>query len=99
MTLAVNIRRSRTDDWPRIWAILEPVIRAGETYALPQLMSENEARTYWHQSGNEVFIAEADGNVLGTYILRANQPGGGSHVANCGYVTAPAARGRGVARA
>jgi ribosomal protein S18 acetylase RimI-like enzyme len=31
--------------------------------------------------------------------LQPNQQGGGSHVANCGYVTAPWATGRGVARA
>ena len=35
----------------------------------------------------------------GTSFLRANQKGGGSHVANCGYATAAAASGRGVARA
>jgi L-amino acid N-acyltransferase YncA len=99
MPLPVNIRRSRTGDWPQIWAVLKPVIRAGETYALPQSMSEDQARSYWCQAGNEVFVAEADGNLLGTYILRANQSGGGSHVANCGYMTAPAARGRGIARA
>ena len=29
----------------------------------------------------------------------ANQSGGGAHVANCGYVTAPSATGRGVAQA
>src|SRR5258708_40170131 len=37
--------------------------------------------------------------MLGTYFLQPNQQGGGSHVANCGYVTAPWATGRGVARA
>ena len=37
--------------------------------------------------------------ILGTYFLRANQRGGGSHVANCGYVTAAGAEGRGIARA
>jgi ribosomal protein S18 acetylase RimI-like enzyme len=31
--------------------------------------------------------------------MRANQQGGGSHVANCGYMTALEASGRGVARA
>jgi ribosomal protein S18 acetylase RimI-like enzyme len=48
---------------------------------------------------HEVFLAEENGQVLGTYFLRANQQGGGSHVANCGYITAPWATGRGVARA
>jgi ribosomal protein S18 acetylase RimI-like enzyme len=62
-------------------------------------MSEEEARTYWFQSGNEVFVAESGGTIIGTYMMRANQQGGGSHVANCGYMTAPAARGQGIARA
>jgi ribosomal protein S18 acetylase RimI-like enzyme len=99
MPLAVNIRSARSDDWPQIWAILESVIRPGETYALSQTMSEERARTYWYQSGNEVFVAESGGTIFGTYIIRANQHGGGSHVANCGYMTAPAARGQGIARA
>lgn len=99
MAVAVNIRPSHADDWPQLWAILEAVIRAGDTYALPQAMSEQGARTYWFQMGNEVFVAEVAGKILGTYILRANQAGGGSHVANCGYMTAPSARGQGIARA
>ena len=37
--------------------------------------------------------------VVGSYYLRANNRGGGAHVANCGYIVAPAAMGRGVARA
>jgi ribosomal protein S18 acetylase RimI-like enzyme len=49
--------------------------------------------------GHEVFVAEENGIVLGTYFLQANQRGGGAHVANCGYITAPASTGRGVARA
>ena len=58
MPVAVNIRPSQADDWPQLWAILEPVIRAGDTYALPQAISEQDARTYWFQTGNEVFVAE-----------------------------------------
>jgi GNAT superfamily N-acetyltransferase len=46
---------------------------------------------------HEVFVAEEDGEIVGTYFLQANQKGGGAHVANCGYVTA-AAQGRGLAR-
>jgi len=99
MPLAVNIRPAAAGDWPRIWAILEPVIRAGETYALPQFWSEDQMRTYWFSTGHEVFVAEAEGSILGTYFLHANAMGGGSHVANCGYATAPAARGQGIARA
>src|SRR5678810_1207347 len=79
--------------------ILQPMLRAGETYALPQDMSEAEAIAYWTGSDRETFIAEEEGQVLGTYFLKANQLGGGAHVANCGYVTSPSAIRRGVARA
>lgn len=93
------IRPARLDDAAVIWAILEPVIRAGETYTLDRGMSEADALAYWLGADKETFVAEADGAVLGTYYLRANQAGGGAHVANCGYMTSTAATGRGVARA
>jgi ribosomal protein S18 acetylase RimI-like enzyme len=93
------IQLASESDRPAIWSILEPVIRAGDTYALPQDMSEADALAYWCAPSNDVYVAQEGDQVLGTYILRANQPGGGRHVANCGYMTAAAAQGRGVARA
>jgi ribosomal protein S18 acetylase RimI-like enzyme len=93
------IRHARQEDRSAIWRILEPTIRAGETYTLPRDMSEAEALAYWIGADRETFVAEEEGRILGTYNLRANQPGGGAHVANCGYMTAADAGGRGVARA
>jgi ribosomal protein S18 acetylase RimI-like enzyme len=94
------IRPATRDDDDAIWDILEPMIRAGDTYTLPADMTRGEALDYWHESGHDVFVAADNaGRVAGTYFLRANQKGGGSHVANCGYVTAAAESGRGVARA
>jgi len=94
----VTIRPARPDDADAIWSILEPVIRAGETYPLPRDMTRAQALDYWFEPGHEVFLAEEAGQVVGTYYLRANQTGAGSHVANCGYMTATHATGRGVAR-
>lgn len=80
--------------------MLEPVLRAGETYALPRDWSEAEALDYWFAPDKSVFVMEDDTGVLvGVYYLKPNQLGGGAHVCNCGYVTAPSAQGRGVARA
>lgn len=93
------IREATPADEDAIWGILEPVIRAGETYALPRDFSRAAALGYWMGADRETFVAEDTGRVLGTYYLRANQLGGGDHVCNCGYVTAEAARGRGIARA
>src|ERR671927_1794994 len=94
----MRIRRAREDDHGAIWRILEPTIREGETLALPRDMSRASALAYWMGPDRETFVAESDRSVLGTYYIRPNQLGGGSHVANCGYVTAPEATGRGGAR-
>ena len=93
------IRAAVESDAEAIWKILEPTIRAGETYTLPRDMTREEALGYWLSTENEVFVAEESGELVGTYVLRANQKGGGAHVANCGYITASWATGRGVARA
>jgi ribosomal protein S18 acetylase RimI-like enzyme len=93
------VRPAEDRDRDAIWKIMEPVIRAGETYALPRDMSREDALAYWLAEDREVFVAEDTGEIVGTYCMRANQPGGGSYVANCGYMTASWATGRGVARA
>ena len=93
------IRPATTDDRESIWQILEPMIRRGDTYTLPRDMSKAQALEFWFAQGNETFVWQDSSAILGTYFLRANQRGGGAHVANCGYVTAAGAEGRGIARA
>ena len=97
------IRLATANDRSQLWRILEPMIRAGETYALARDLSEDAALAYWMAPGNAVFVAESENRILGTYYLRANQQGARSpdqsHVANCGYVTAADAPGRGIGRA
>ena len=92
------IRLMQPQDHAAIWRVLEPIIRAGESYALPRDMDAPDAIAFWANPGHETFVAEVDGEVVGTYFLRANQLGGGAHVANAGYATAVGATGRGIAR-
>lgn len=95
----LEIRRAVHSDHEAIWAIVEPVIRRGETYPLPRDMQRDAALAYWTGPDRETFVAVIDGVVVGTYFLRPNQLGGGAHVANCGHVTSQRATRRGVARA
>lgn len=97
MPLSIRPATPAADD--AIWAILEPTFRAGETYPIARDVSRAEALAYWRNAGHVVFVAEDAGQIVGTYYLRANNRGGGAHVANCGYIVAPDAVGRGVARA
>jgi ribosomal protein S18 acetylase RimI-like enzyme len=99
MDAMLTLRPAAAADDDAIWAILEPTFRAGETYPIPRDISRADALAYWRSPGHSVFVAELGGRIVGTYYLRANNRGGGSHVANCGYMVAPAANGRGVARA
>jgi hypothetical protein len=78
------IRPATEEDHDAIWQILEPTIRAGETYALPRDMSKEYALAYWTGPDRQTFVADQNGQTVGTYYLRANQLGGGAHVANCG---------------
>ncbi len=96
----LSIRAAELDDAPAIWGVIEPAIRSGETLALDHDIDRDTAMsTYWMRADNRVFIAELDGEAVGSYFLRANQSGGGSHVCNAGYATAPTASGKGIARA
>jgi len=90
------IRLGEPTDADAIWAILEPVLRAAVTYALPADWNRLEALAYWFDQEHSVFVAEHDGRLLGTYYIQANQKGGGAHVANCAYMIAAEAAGRGV---
>jgi L-amino acid N-acyltransferase YncA len=93
------IRPAVHADQTAVWQTLEPAIRAGETLALDQDLTRASALDYWFSARHEVFVAEQEGTVVGTYFLSANAAGGGAHVANAVYVVSPSATGRGIAQA
>lgn len=102
---AVAIRPAEAGDEAAIWAILEPIFRAGETYAVDRAIERHDALAYWRTGACFVAsLAAADagtapGSICGTYYLRRNFGGGGAHVCNCGFAVSTTARGRGLARA
>jgi ribosomal protein S18 acetylase RimI-like enzyme len=91
------VRSARAEDGDGIWGMLNPVFAAGETYTVDPDIDRAGALSYW-AGGKKVFVVERNGELLGTYYIVRNQKGGGSHVCNCGFVTAAAAQGLGVAR-
>jgi ribosomal protein S18 acetylase RimI-like enzyme len=93
------IRPAVQSDDDAIWRVIEPVFRAGETYALPREISLADALAYWRRPAHAVFVAEHAERIVGTYYLRANTFEGESHIANCAYIVAADARRCGVARA
>lgn len=97
MTSELILREIGADKFARVWPMFRAVIAAGDTYSYPPDLSMEQARAWWAMAPSRCFIAERDGEVLGCYMLRPNQPGLGDHVANAGYMVSPAARGQGIA--
>src|SRR5213593_5265412 len=94
----MEIRAATRADRDAIWKIFHEILAAGDTYALDPKMSREEALAYWFRADTQTYVAEKDGGVVGTYILRPNQLGPGSHVANAAFMVAPNAQGLGVGR-
>ncbi len=96
----LDIRLFARDDWPALWSVIEPVFRAGETYAFSPEITEQQAHSVWIDAPEATFVAFDDaGTLVATYFIKANQPCLGAHVCNCAYIVAEQARGRGFASA
>jgi GNAT superfamily N-acetyltransferase len=76
----------------------EAVIRLGDTCVFAPDMPREDALAWWFQAGAHTYVLEHAGEVVGTYLLKPNQPALGSHVANAGFMVAPTARGLGIGR-
>jgi ribosomal protein S18 acetylase RimI-like enzyme len=84
--------------WNDVWKNIEQVFRDGETYPYPPDITEAEAYKMWVEIPFQTYVAINENNeVVGTYYLKPNQPGLGSHVCNCGYIVAQNARRQGIA--
>ncbi len=95
----MKIRQARAADFEAIWSIFQPIVKEGTTYAYSPDISKEDAFQVWMKAPQATFVAEEKGQIMGTYYLKANQVGLGSHVCNAGYMVARAAQGRGVGKA
>ena len=94
---ALSIRKATAEDFEAVYPIFEEIVGAGETYPYVRDTSYEEAYHIWMEVPRETFVAEVEGEIVGTYYLKPNQPGQGAHVCNCGYMVAPHVRGGGIA--
>ena len=95
----INIRHAVEADVPAVWEIIRTVIAGGDTYVFDPATPEEEMTAYWFSPEKHVYVAEAEkGEIVGTYWLKANQPGLGDHIGNGAYMVSPAAKGKGVGK-
>ena len=97
--MVLTIRPATAADDDAIWRIFHAVVAAGDTYTFSPATTREEAMSLWFPRGGWTYVAEHGSEVVATYVMKANQPGQGSHVANCGYMVERSASGRGVGEA
>ncbi len=93
----MKIREATKGDFEEIFAIFDEIVSAGETYPYPINTDKDSAYRIWMLDPKKTFVAVSGGKIVGTYYIKPNQPGLGSHVCNCGYMVSSKHRGEGIA--
>jgi L-amino acid N-acyltransferase YncA len=95
---SLTIREATERDRDAIWEIFRATVAPGDAFVYDPKTPREEAMAYWFAKGTRTYVAEQNGRIVGSYILRDNRPGLGNHVSNAGFMVDPAARGSGVGR-
>lgn len=95
----IEIRRAILTDHQDIWNIIKEVISTGDTYVFAPGSSKEKMLNFWCGVDKQTYVAIIDGKITGTFFIKDNQPDLGSHIANAGYMTIPAAFGKGIGKA
>jgi ribosomal protein S18 acetylase RimI-like enzyme len=98
MDAKVKIRRAKLRDHDSLWLIIKQVISAGDSYVFAPDSDRKKMLDYWCGGDKKTYVAEIENQVIGTFFLKDNFPGLGSHVANASYMTNPNAFGQGIGR-
>ncbi|HAA11330.1 MAG TPA: GNAT family N-acetyltransferase [Cytophagales bacterium] len=93
------IREATSQDYNAVWEIFRAVIKTGDTYVFDPGTPKRDMENHWFAPYMHTYVAEQDGTVVGTYILKPNQIDLGNHVANGSYMVHPSAQGQGIGKA
>jgi ribosomal protein S18 acetylase RimI-like enzyme len=95
----LQFRRATTEDGEGIWKILQPINEKGDAFAYFPTTTQADMLAYWLAADKHIFVTLDEGEIVGTFWLRDNQPGRGSHIANAAYAVSNTSGSRGVGRA
>lgn len=96
--MKIIIREAKLSDEDQIWVIIKKVIASGTTYVFYPNSSKHKMIKYWHNKSNYIYVAEWDKKIVGTFIIKPNQPDLGSHIANAAYMVHPDFEGNGIGK-
>lgn len=94
----IRIRKAETKDFADIWPIIHEAFLKGDAYSFAPDTSKEEGFRIWMEQPLATYVARENQQIVGTYFLKPNQPGLGSHICNAGYVVNSNLRGKGVGK-
>ena len=92
----ITIRDASDQDFDQIWDIFHNVVATGDTYAYAPETTKEQAYCYWMPPHKRTYVATIHEKVVGTYFIKENQPGLGSHIANAAYMVHPEQHSKGI---
>ena len=99
MTSLLNFRSITAAEFDVAWPLWRDAIAAGNTYPYAPDSTLEQGRAIWCSSEKQTYIAEQEGEVVGSFYIRPNQPELGAHVCNAGYIISAQHGGKGFGRA
>ena len=94
----MGIRKATLADYDAVWEIFFSVIQTADTYVFDPNTPKTDLEKHWFAKYMQTFVYEEDGQILGTYIIKANQLDLGNHIANGSYMIHPKAQGKGIGK-
>ena len=94
----ITIRESTKNDANQIWEIFHAVVKRGDTYAFAPNTTKEEGLLYWMGEDKYCYVAEYDNKIAGTFIIKDNQPGLGSHISNASFMVSSKFRGKSIGK-
>ncbi|PWJ40146.1 GNAT family N-acetyltransferase [Sediminitomix flava] len=94
--ITTKIRKAEIEDYQEIWEIIDEVIRTGDTYVFSPSSDKQKMLRYWCSSDKFTYVLTVDDKIVGTFILKENQPDLGSHVCNAAFMVDPKLAGQGI---
>ena len=96
--MTLDVKKITEDDFDEVWTLIKKIITKGDTYVFSPETKKNQMLSYWCSKSNHTYIVQNDGKLVGTFLIKDNQPGLGSHIANAAFMTEPDETGKGVGR-
>ena len=91
------IREATHDDFKFLWPIFHSVVSKGETYVYSTETSFEQAYHIWMDRPLKTYVVEFNSEIVGTYYIKPNFSGLGSHICSCGYMVHEEYRNQGIA--